>query len=415
MPVICITTTDVQGTSTPTFDAALSAYRGNAPFELIATNTSRIYHLTVLNNTLLPRGDDKLRRYGELYGQIYTSIGCADGTTANAGGPVPPLPAGGLSSCAQPVVWHTTAVYDWRYYSQIAAMLSILRTLFLVLLLALAAFLFDRDNRRLVLEPIKRMMKRLDDLVTNPFSLAAGVQMAAGAGGGCGALGGGGAAGALSRPLSRSSSLSGGGKQHRQAPQYLLNCKANGLTTGDADCDADFASDEAATDTWAAPRARRRHQPRDLERADSLDGSMSGELGPRGSNPRARAASAPALAAVCTRCADALRAAAGWTWRALRRAAVALFAAASFVVRRRRVEEDVDSYETRALENSVQKIGQLLAVGFGDAGAQIIADNIKNSGDQDLNPMVPGKPVVSAVLSVIWVGCFGSSSWDVSD
>ena len=51
------------------------------------------------------------------------------------------------------------------------------------------------------------------------------------------------------------------------------------------------------------------------------------------------------------------------------------------------------SYETHILEESLQKIGALLAVGFGDAGAEIIAENIRKKGD--LNPMVPGRKTVA--------------------
>jgi hypothetical protein len=50
-------------------------------------------------------------------------------------------------------------------------------------------------------------------------------------------------------------------------------------------------------------------------------------------------------------------------------------------------------YETRLLERSMYKICALLAVGFGDAGAQVIAENMKLDGD--LNPMLPGKKTVS--------------------
>jgi hypothetical protein len=34
------------------------------------------------------------------------------------------------------------------------------------------------------------------------------------------------------------------------------------------------------------------------------------------------------------------------------------------------------------------KIGHLLAIGFGEAGSKIIADNMTDGGD--LNPMMPG-------------------------
>ena len=47
--------------------------------------------------------------------------------------------------------------------------------------------------------------------------------------------------------------------------------------------------------------------------------------------------------------------------------------------------------ETRILENSIAKICSLLSVGFGEAGAEVIADNIKSGGD--LNPMIPGRKV----------------------
>lgn len=41
------------------------------------------------------------------------------------------------------------------------------------------------------------------------------------------------------------------------------------------------------------------------------------------------------------------------------------------------------------IENAIIKIGTLLALGFGDAGSEIIALNMSRSGDVD--PMLPGK------------------------
>ena len=49
--------------------------------------------------------------------------------------------------------------------------------------------------------------------------------------------------------------------------------------------------------------------------------------------------------------------------------------------------------ETRILENSMLKICSLLAVGFGDAGAMVIGDNIRSAGD--LNPMIPGRKITA--------------------
>jgi hypothetical protein len=49
--------------------------------------------------------------------------------------------------------------------------------------------------------------------------------------------------------------------------------------------------------------------------------------------------------------------------------------------------------QPQVLENSISKIGALLAIGFGDAGAEVIAENIRNDGD--INPMVPGRRTVA--------------------
>ena len=46
-------------------------------------------------------------------------------------------------------------------------------------------------------------------------------------------------------------------------------------------------------------------------------------------------------------------------------------------------------YETVILENTIVKIGALLAIGFGEAGSEIIAKNMEKSGEVD--PMLPGK------------------------
>ena len=39
------------------------------------------------------------------------------------------------------------------------------------------------------------------------------------------------------------------------------------------------------------------------------------------------------------------------------------------------------------------KVGALLAVGFGEAGSEIIAENIKKGGSVD--PMIPGKKIMA--------------------
>ena len=49
-----------------------------------------------------------------------------------------------------------------------------------------------------------------------------------------------------------------------------------------------------------------------------------------------------------------------------------------------------ESYETVMLQHTIEKIGGLLQVGFGEAGAEIIAKNM-NTADGKLNAMVPGQ------------------------
>jgi hypothetical protein len=47
--------------------------------------------------------------------------------------------------------------------------------------------------------------------------------------------------------------------------------------------------------------------------------------------------------------------------------------------------------ETAILEQAITKISHLLALGFGEAGSAIIAQNMSSGGD--LNPMMPGQRI----------------------
>ncbi len=49
--------------------------------------------------------------------------------------------------------------------------------------------------------------------------------------------------------------------------------------------------------------------------------------------------------------------------------------------------------ETVILEQTIVKIGALLALGFGEAGSKIIAQNMAGGGD--VNPMLPGQKVIA--------------------
>lgn len=45
------------------------------------------------------------------------------------------------------------------------------------------------------------------------------------------------------------------------------------------------------------------------------------------------------------------------------------------------------------LEQTIVKVGALLALGFGEAGVKIISENMGHTGDVD--PMIPGNKVVA--------------------
>ena len=52
-----------------------------------------------------------------------------------------------------------------------------------------------------------------------------------------------------------------------------------------------------------------------------------------------------------------------------------------------------NTYETIILERLIIKTGSLLAIGFGEAGGAIIAENLKKG--QEVNPLVAGNKMVA--------------------
>lgn len=53
-----------------------------------------------------------------------------------------------------------------------------------------------------------------------------------------------------------------------------------------------------------------------------------------------------------------------------------------------------EKMETAILERLIIKIGALLALGFGEAGSEIIAENMKNSSGE-VDPLIPGKKILA--------------------
>ena len=54
---------------------------------------------------------------------------------------------------------------------------------------------------------------------------------------------------------------------------------------------------------------------------------------------------------------------------------------------------DKHRMETEVLQSTLNKIGGLLAIGFGEAGSKIIAENMR-MGD-DVNPLLPGQRCIA--------------------
>ncbi len=58
-----------------------------------------------------------------------------------------------------------------KWLSRLNALLNMLRTLFIVLILAAGVFVFNRDASRLVLRPIERMLQKVRDVSENPLAI----------------------------------------------------------------------------------------------------------------------------------------------------------------------------------------------------------------------------------------------------
>ena len=55
--------------------------------------------------------------------------------------------------------------------------------------------------------------------------------------------------------------------------------------------------------------------------------------------------------------------------------------------------EEMENYETSLLEKIIKKIGGLLAIGFGQAGSELIVKNMQKNGGVD--PMIPGNKIMA--------------------
>merc|ERR1719487_3239311 len=65
--------------------------------------------------------------------------------------------------------------------------------------------------------------------------------------------------------------------------------------------------------------------------------------------------------------------------------------------------------ETVILEKTIIKLGSLLALGFGEAGASIVAHNMKGSDSASVNAMIPGR-VVHCIMGMARIKNFSTAN-----
>jgi hypothetical protein len=285
---------------------------------------------------------------------------------------------------------------------------GIARTMFLACLLAAGAMLIHQDTFRLVLQPVQRMVERVREMAEDPLMQAAvrispatALPSSSSAGGTDSASNSNsGGAAAPSSLLSKeqqqaAAAASGDGSswsaksspQHSSRPsrmsriRFWPSVQVHAVAEGAAE-DAAGLQPASADGSSRKPAAFGQLQQRQSGRVSLgaqmlLAGTRRISLG--------LAAGVGAAGAVAARLGQQLRA------RTSAMRALVLGAGGGGDSEE---EEAQGQYETRLLEQSIYKICALLAVGFGDAGAEVIAENIKKEGD--LNPIVPGKKMVRA-------------------
>ncbi|KAG2495222.1 hypothetical protein HYH03_006828 [Edaphochlamys debaryana] len=410
------------GAGTPSFEAALETFSGEVEFNTGTRRTSLLLNLLIANVTYLPMVT-ATRRFEELYFYSYASYQCPADPMWPAGGVANGSLVAGPDGCLR---WDTFALYDWKWYSQVNAILNIARSLFIIVLLVTGAHFLNRDSRNLVLLPIERMIQRVQEMSENPLALAESrLQLQApwqdklkdlSEGGGSGgktmtqrdsliSAGGGGGGGsvdgvaavAVIAPMPGGAASSG----HTAVSVYANGAPVAGEKGGAGEkegvegakgSDSGMGPGPGAGGGGGAEKAGKRLS--DMSVGAGGGGADRGGYGDPRSSVMSQGAGTPPtgfsalqvrLWVAWVRLKEGVRNTLGRMW--------------SYLWDGTAEDETgggsgtAGAYETEVLENSIAKIGALLAIGFGDAGAEVIAENIRNDGD--INPMVPGRKMVA--------------------
>ena len=66
------------------------------------------------------------------------------------------------------------AVYDLRNANQIESLINIFRTIFVIILLTVGSYYFNKDARRLILDPIERITEKVKIMASDPLAVING-------------------------------------------------------------------------------------------------------------------------------------------------------------------------------------------------------------------------------------------------
>ncbi len=282
--------------------------------------------------------------------------------------------------------------------SPMQAMLSIGRSFFIIFFLTLGAYLLNRDSRVLVLEPIERMLARVSALAENPLALQPAnnapwqevlERMQAAQDKEAAAL--------QAQQQGHEDTLADGlvRKYSRTGTAAMGSSMTHGTPGLDVQAVIHMGQPERAESSFAGPRplgATLAWQDNTNTNTTSMHGSLgppmrrASGLGTRGSSNspgmHGQLAGEPSRWQVFkARVQALLRRLASNFWDGTDEEQPAGGDPKKAVVG---AEEEggggggknAASYETQLLENSIQKIGALLAVGFGDAGMDLLCTHI---------------------------------------
>eukprot|EP00878_Enallax_costatus_P013361 GHUV01013968.1.p1 GENE.GHUV01013968.1~~GHUV01013968.1.p1 ORF type:complete len:1219 (+),score=478.50 GHUV01013968.1:437-4093(+) len=411
----------VGGANTTAFASSLQAFQNTIQYKLAGQKTGQLLYLVVANTTYIDskeatqvsvhpnstvahggtRAEEKkYRRYLEMQAAMYSSWVCPGSSTASLGissSVVVPAAGYGAGYVLVEPAYHTLesaaamqaadchylqsfVLVDIKWTLRAQSLYGIARTFFLACLLAIGAMLIHKDTFRLVLQPVQRMVERVKEMAEDPLMLAAARITAA--------------------PQTATYSASGAADAANSCSGQRTSNTAE-QPSRLSDKDPLSAGGKAAGTTRAGRLGSMiRVWPSIQVHAvagDFADDTSLSHVGPKQQHVSSRTSLALVAGVAARRLSAGVVAgvsAAGYVAARLRRQLAQRTSAIKHLVLDDSEEEAAQGqYETRLLEQSIYKICALLAVGFGDAGAEIIAENIKKEGD--LNPIVPGKKTVA--------------------